>query len=212
MTLVGGYFGVGLQEGDRHIVKYLVVSVVSLFIGTVMGVLQVFPALHNWVVNTGQAGAWIDPLAHTHINLVGGVTVGMMGLVYYALPRVLKRPLYSRRLADASFWFSLIGVYLFFFVLLALGVAEGSYIGTHVPGIWGAAPVDGHTVNLLYYHAESRFYWLDELMVPGGILMGLGYWGFIANVLLSVYHRKERMPAAPKRMVGMKETYDGSGG
>ena len=57
--------------------------------------MQTFPGFSLWLRGAGAAGHLIDPLAHAHINLVGGVTMGMMGLFYYVLPRLLQRPPYS---------------------------------------------------------------------------------------------------------------------
>jgi cbb3-type cytochrome oxidase subunit 1 len=79
------------KEAGTPILAFLVMSVTHLFIGTVQGVLQTLPGVSQWLRAAGQAGHLIDPLAHAHINLVGGVTMGMMGLFYYVLPRVLGR-------------------------------------------------------------------------------------------------------------------------
>ena len=56
--------------------------------------------------------------------------MGMMGLFYFVLPRLTKRPIYSRVLAIGSFWFSTIGVIGFFSSLLILGIIEGNMIHT----------------------------------------------------------------------------------
>ena len=88
------------------VLRFLVLSVIHLFIGTVQGVIQTFPNVAQWLREAGPAGHLIDPLAHAHINLVGGVTMGMMGLIYYVLPKVMKRGIWSPVLSGASFWLS----------------------------------------------------------------------------------------------------------
>ena len=82
----------GAPSASRRCSSSSCVSVTNLFIGTVLGVMQTFPGVSLWLRGAGAAGHLIDPLAHAHINLVGGVTMGMMGLFYYVLPRVLQRP------------------------------------------------------------------------------------------------------------------------
>ena len=153
------------------ILRFLVLSVVHLFIGTVQGVLQTFPGIAQWLREAGPAGHLIDPLAHAHINLVGGVTMGMMGLIYYVLPKVLGRDVYSPALAGASFWLSTVGVLGFFLSLVILGIVEGRMIHegmTHTEALDVVGPV--HHLSI----------------VTTAFLMGFGYWTFILNVLLTV--------------------------
>ena len=70
----------------RYLAKFLITSVFSFFIGTVHGVLQVIPGIRAWLDSIGSPyggpGHMIDPLAHAHINLVGGVTILGMGVTY----------------------------------------------------------------------------------------------------------------------------------
>jgi cytochrome c oxidase cbb3-type subunit 1 len=169
------------SEGDaraRHsvgegpiVLRFLVLSVVHLFIGTVQGVIQTFPGVAQWLRESGPAGHLIDPLAHAHINLVGGVTMGMMGLFYFVLPRLLERPMYSAVLARASFWFSTVGVLSFFLSLVFLGLIEGNMIHggmTYAEALQAVGPI---------HHV---------LIVAAAFIMGFGYWAFITNILLTV--------------------------
>lgn len=55
--------------------------------------------------------------AHTHINLLGWVEMAIFAAVYYIVPRLVKRPIYSIKLVKAHFWihnFGLIGMVVFF--------------------------------------------------------------------------------------------------
>ncbi len=157
------------------VVAFLVVSVTNLFIGTVQGVLQTLPGVSQWLRAAGQAGHLIDPLAHAHINLVGGVTMGMMGLFYYVLPRVLGRPVRSPMLATASFWFSTLGVGIFAGSLVLFGLIEGNMVHrgmTYAQALEAVGPI---------HHI---------LIISGAMLMGFGYWTFITNVFLTVFTKK----------------------
>lgn len=161
-----------ITDYDKHITKFLLVSVISLLIGTIMGVMQVIPSVIAWLLESGRAGHWIDPLAHAHINLVGGVTTGMMGLIYFVLPRILNRPIYSIRLSNIAFWCSFIGVFGFYIFLVARGLYVGTLMHQGVP----------------FQDANSGVF--PGLMTFGVIIssvfMGLGYWGFISSVLLTI--------------------------
>ena len=157
------------------VLRFLVLSVIHLFIGTVQGVLQTFPGIAQWIREAGPAGHLIDPLAHAHINLVGGVTMGMMGLIYYVLPRVLGRGVYSPALSGASFWLSTVGVLGFFFSLVALGLVEGNMI--HDGMTWSEALAVVGPIHHI-------------LIITTAFLMGFGYWAFIINVLMTVMRKR----------------------
>ncbi len=156
------------------VIRFIVVSVTNLLIGTLLGVMQTFPGFGQWIRAAGAAGHMIDPLAHAHINLVGGVTMGMMGLYYYVMPRLLSRPIYSATLSEVSFWLSTIGVGIFFSSLVILGVIEGNMIHagmTYAQALEAVGPI---------HHI---------LIITGAMLMGFGYWTFIVNVYLTVFKK-----------------------
>ena len=163
------------QSQGLVVLRFLVLSVIHLFIGTVQGVLQTFPGIAQWIREAGPAGHLIDPLAHAHINLVGGVTMGMMGLIYYVLPKVLGRDVFSPALAGASFWLSTVGVLGFFFSLVALGTVEGNMIHS------GMTYSEALAVVGPIHHI---------LIVTTAFLMGFGYWAFIINVLMTVVQKR----------------------
>ncbi len=164
----------GVYETDT-ILRFVILSVIHLLIGTVQGVMQTFPGIAQWLREAGPAGHLIDPLAHAHINLVGGVTMGMMGIFYFLIPRITSRPLYSPTLAVYSFWFSTIGVAGFFSSLVILGIIEGNMI--HTGMTYGQAL---EAVGPIHH----------VLIVTFAFLMGFGYWAFITNVLLSIFKKR----------------------
>ncbi|HEB59982.1 MAG TPA: cytochrome-c oxidase [Gammaproteobacteria bacterium] len=160
---------------EGRILRFFLISVLNLLIGTIQGVTQTFPGIAQWIRESGPAGHLIDPLAHAHINLVGGVTMGMMGLFYYVLPKLVHRPIYSMTLASVSFWFSALGVATFYVSLVILGLIEGNMI--HNGMTYGQAL---EAVGAMHH----------ILIITGAMLMGLGYWTYITNVFLTVYKKR----------------------
>jgi cbb3-type cytochrome oxidase subunit 1 len=162
------------QYATGPIVRFFVLSVTNLFIGTVQGVLQTIPGISQWLRASGQAGHMIDPMAHAHINLVGGVTTGLMGLFYFVLPRLLHRPIYSPLLSATSFWFSAIGVGVFYSSLVIFGLIEGNMV----------------PAGLTYAQALEAVGPIHHIMIiTGAMVMGLGYWTYITNIYLTVFKR-----------------------
>ncbi|MBI5451070.1 MAG: cbb3-type cytochrome c oxidase subunit I [Gammaproteobacteria bacterium] len=71
--------------------------------------------------------------AHTHVNLLGWVEMAIFAAVYYIIPRIVHRPIYSIGLMKAHFWihnFGLIGMVVLFTLA---GVIGGSASMDHTP-------------------------------------------------------------------------------
>ncbi len=62
--------------------------------------------------------------AHTHINLLGWVEMAIFAAVYYIIPRLVRRPIYSIKLVKVHFWIhniGLVGMVVFFTVAGVIG-------------------------------------------------------------------------------------------
>ena len=149
--------------------------------GTIQGVYQVMPWSLDWLHATGTAGKMIDPMAHAHMNLVGGVSVALMGLLYFFVPKMLNRPMFSMKLAVFSFWCIVIGVFGFYFTAIGLGWAEGQMILDK--GVTDEAA------------KASMGIWHPLLLSTAASIMGLGFWSFITNMLMTL--KQKVAPGAP---------------
>jgi len=161
-----------MQSEHRYLVKFLVTSAIAFFIGTLHGLLQVLPPIRAWLDSIGSPyggpGHMIDPLAHAHINLVGGVTLLAMAVTYYILPAIAGLPIHSRRMAEHSFWWTTIGVSSFYVLLLIFGIWEGI--------LWAHDPAQVPSVH--------RFY--GPTISIASTVLAIGFWIYLANVLLTV--------------------------
>ena len=66
--------------------------------------------------------------AHTHINLLGWVEMAIFASIYYIVPRLIKRPIYSLRLVKVHFWIhnvGLVGMVVFFTIAGVVGGISG---------------------------------------------------------------------------------------
>ncbi|NWJ45912.1 MAG: cbb3-type cytochrome c oxidase subunit I [Chloroflexi bacterium] len=152
--------------------KFFVVSVVALLLGTLQGVYQVLPWSLDWLYKVGAAGQLIDPMSHAHMNLVGGCVFAFAGFVYYFLPRITGKPVYSIRLANFSFWSMFIGVFTFWLVLIILGFIEGDMVISQ-----GITPIAAK---------QAVGFWHPLLISSAASIMLLGFWTFIANIALTL--------------------------
>lgn len=171
----------GATEQEFLLAKFFAVGATGLLFGTVQGVYQVLPWSLDWLQKTGAAGHMIDPMAHAHMNLVGGVSVAIMGLLYYFLPRMLGRPIYSLALGKFSFWCITVGIFGFYFAAIGLGWIEGEMV------LQGFTDVEAK---------EAMGIWHPLLLSVTATIMGVGFWTFITNVLLTL--RQKPSADAPK--------------
>ena len=159
-------------DPQRRLLKFLVASALFFFIGTVHGVIQVIPPVRAWLDSIGSPyggpGHMIDPLAHAHINVVGGVVILSMAVTYYLLITIGRRPPYSWRLVDHSFWWTAIGVCGFYSTLLFFGIKEGfCLLAGDEAGIQSLHKVYGSLIAIV------------------STVMGMGFWIFFFNVFFT---------------------------
>lgn len=107
-------------ETDREFVRYtlwfvfacIIYSIIGFSWGALMGGVADF----RHFVDQRMFGKLIVR-AHTHINLLGWVEMAIFAAVYYIVPRLAKRPIYSVKLVKVHFWihnFGLLGMVTFF--------------------------------------------------------------------------------------------------
>ena len=100
--------------------KFVFTGTVMYFFVSIQGSMMSLPQVqrvthfNNWVV------------AHAHVGVLGFAGMVALGGLYYILPRIAKRPLYSRFMADFQYWLILIGVVGFTVVLTIAGLIQGN--------------------------------------------------------------------------------------
>lgn len=166
--------------GTEPLTKFLVLSVVSFCIGTLHGMLQVMPPIRHWLDSIGSPyggpGHMIDPLAHAHMNLVGGVVLLAMGVTYYLLPIFTGKAIHSLRMIDMTFWFTTIGAYGFYFVQMGFGLWEGALL---------------HTAGAEARAAAHHFY--GPAVALAGTVMAAGFFCYLINIGLTLRTAKQRV-------------------
>ena len=170
-----------LKAHDRRLPKYFLAGGAFLLLGGVHMVLKNLPWTADWLARAGYAGHLVRDLSNTHVMIVGGGTLISTGLCWYVLPRIVARPLSSPGLAQGAFWFTAVGLLIFYIALIANGIA----IGRLVSSGWD--------------YEAAKLHMGKAYRVPVGIgagVMGLGYWCFAANVFLTIF--QSRLVRVPK--------------
>lgn len=131
---------------DREYTKYtlwfiyacIIYSIIGFSWGALMGGVPTF----RHFVNSGVPGHRLV-LGHTHINLLGWVEMAIFGAVYFVIPRLVRRSIYSLRLVKVHFWmhnFGLLGVVVFFCAAGLIGVFiddEGELVASRFMSLAG---------------------------------------------------------------------------
>jgi cytochrome c oxidase cbb3-type subunit 1 len=116
----------GTMNGKWYLVKesvplkFLVSGAVFYFITCFQGPMQALRSVSaithftNWVVG------------HAHLALLGMFSFVMFACIYYIIPRVTNKAIYSKAAQEWHFWLSLVGFVAFFVSLTVAGLIQGS--------------------------------------------------------------------------------------
>ena len=116
------------NEFTRYILLFVYACIIYSIIGFSWGaIMGGVPAFRHFV--DYSAHGRLITLAHGHINLLGWVEMAIFAALYYVVPTVSRRSIYSLRLVKIHFWmhnFGLIGMVVFF---LTAGLVGGLSTG-----------------------------------------------------------------------------------
>ena len=170
-----------LAAHDRRLPKYFLAGGGFLVLGSLHMVVKNLPWVADWLARAGYPGHLVRDLSNTHVMIIGGGTLIVSGLTWYALPRMVGRPLASEGLAHGAFWFTAAGLLLFYVALVANGIAMGRLVAHG----WEYEAAKEHM---------GKLYRVPVGMGAG--VMGIGYWCFAANVMLTAF--QGRLVRCPK--------------
>ena len=169
MTLSGAWHKLRTDP----VLRLLVVSIsfygMSTFEGPMMAIKTVNALSHytDWTIG------------HVHSGALGWVALVTMGAMYYLIPRLFGRELYSLKLVELHFWSATIGIVLYITSMWVAGIMQGL--------MWRAVNEDG---TLTYSFVESvqamHPYYIvrtfgGAFFLFGAIVMAYNLWRTIAN-------------------------------
>jgi cytochrome c oxidase cbb3-type subunit 1 len=162
MTLSGAWHKLRTDP----VLRLLIVSIsfygMSTFEGPMMSIKTVNALSHytDWTIG------------HVHSGALGWVALVSMGAMYYLIPRLFGRELYSLKLVEVHFWTATIGIVLYIASMWVAGIMQGL--------MWRAVNADG---TLTYSFVESV-----QAMHPYYIVRTLGGAFFLLGALVMAYN------------------------
>jgi cytochrome c oxidase cbb3-type subunit I/II len=154
------------------IIKFMVAAItfygMCTFEGPLLSIKSVSALAHytDWIV------------AHVHGGALGWNGMLTFAMIYYLVPFLWKREIYSKKLMDMHFWISFVGIVFYYISMLAAGLTQGL--------MWRAQKSDG---NLLYpefvetVSSIQPLYWVRAF---GGLLFIIGFLIMLWNIFKTV--------------------------
>ena len=145
--------------------KFVFTGTIMYFFVSIQGSMMALPDVqrvthfNNWVI------------AHAHVGVLGFAGMIALGGIYYFLPLITGKPLYSRFLADFQYWMILIGVVGFTVVLTIVGLIQGN------------AWLNGETVYRVL--PQMQMYYIARASI--GLLIFTSAVALLFNVIMTLF-------------------------
>lgn len=162
MTLSGAWEKLRTDPVLRLLVVSIAFYGMSTFEGPMMSIKTVNSLSHytDWTIG------------HVHSGALGWVALISLGSLYYLIPKLFGRELYSLKLVEVHFWVATIGIVLYITSMWVAGIMQGL--------MWRAVNPDG---TLTYSFVESV-----QAMHPYYIIRFLGGVLFLSGALVMAYN------------------------
>ncbi|GAB4488520.1 MAG: hypothetical protein OHK006_19060 [Thermodesulfovibrionales bacterium] len=123
---------------DRFVKNFIIVSIVYLGVSSVFGIAMI---MHQQLMSL--------KFVHSHLNMLGWVSMMIYGVGYHILPRFAGRPLKHPKMGELHFWTANIGlVGMLVFYSLTVFQPSGAY--TALTAIFGVLNV--FSIVLFFYN------------------------------------------------------------
>jgi len=123
---------------DRFVKGFIIMSIVYLGIAAVLG-----------IVMLANQDLMAMKFVHSHLNMLGWISMMIYGVGYHILPRFMGRPLYSNKIGEAQFYLANISL-VAMLVFYTLNVYDPSGVYRLLTVVSGA--VQAVTIFLFFYN------------------------------------------------------------
>jgi cytochrome c oxidase cbb3-type subunit 1 len=173
-SVFNGYLSMGgqwHQMRENYLVKFLILGITFYGLQTLQGPMQAIRTFSAFIHYTD----WVP--AHIHMGTMGWVSMICFASIYFMVPRIWDREIYSIPLANLQFWLVLVGQLIWSISLWVAGVLQA--------GMWNAMNSDGSlTYTFMETMVEMYPYWWARAF--GGIIYLVGLIIFIYNLYMTV--------------------------
>jgi cytochrome c oxidase cbb3-type subunit I len=167
MTLSGAWEKLRTDPVMRFLIVSLSFYGMSTFEGPMMSIKTVNALSHytDWTVG------------HVHSGALGWVGLVTMGSMYYLIPRLFNRELYSLALVEWHFWIATIGIIFYIVSMWVSGIMQGL--------MWRAVNEDG-TLTYSFIESVQAMHPFYAMRFLGGLLFLVGMCIMAYNVWMTI--------------------------
>ncbi|NIQ96984.1 MAG: cytochrome C oxidase Cbb3 [Desulfuromonadales bacterium] len=173
-SVINGYLSMGgqwHQMRENYLVKFLILGITFYGLQTLQGPLQSVRSFSAFIHYT----EWVP--GHVHMGTLGWVSLVLFAAIYYLVPRIYGRELYSIPMANLHFWLVLIGQLIYSISMWIAGVMQA--------GMWHQINADGSLAySFIEVVAEMYPYWWVRAF--SGVIYLAGIAVFIYNLFMTV--------------------------
>jgi cytochrome c oxidase cbb3-type subunit 1 len=193
-TVVHNLFATIQQDWTKYLksvpIRFLMLGNLFYFITCVQGPLM---SLRNINEITSKTD-WV--IGHAHVSLYGTFTFFAIAGIYYVIPAMSKKPLWSNRLAEWHFALNFWGSFFFLFSLWVGGFLQGLMWSNWADGSSYAEFHDQVTrLPFLQTVADTRDWWI--LRAIGGTIILVGNILFVVNLFNTILFNPANEPDTP---------------
>jgi cytochrome c oxidase cbb3-type subunit I len=148
--------------------KFVFTGTIMYFFVNIQGSFMALPQVqrvthyNNWVVG------------HAHIGVFGFAGITALGGLWYILPKITNKPLYSRFLADFQYWLVLMGISVMAIDLTIVGLLQGN------------AWLNGEAV----YRVLPEIHLYYVIRAASGLLIASGAYVGLYNVVRTLFFNR----------------------
>lgn len=154
------------------IIKFFVTALtfygMSTFEGPLLSIKSVSHLAHysDWIIG------------HVHGGTLGWNGFLTFGMIYFMVPKLWRREMYSKSLMTTHFWIGFAGILLYYVSMAAAGITQGL--------MWRALDAQGNLVYPDFVETVLKIvplYWVRAL---GGVLFLIGFFIMVYNVFKTI--------------------------
>ncbi len=154
--------------------RFILIGAFFYFLVSAQGTFQAMRDINMYL----HFSQW--PVGHAHLALLGSFGFLVMGTIYFIIPRVTGREIFSMRLASYHFWFTILGFVLFFASMTNLGLIQSS----------------GWTQNITIVIVLPQLKPLFIVRALGGGTIILGQYIFFYNIMMTLRGKPAQEPVS----------------
>jgi cytochrome c oxidase cbb3-type subunit I/II len=106
--------------------RFIVLGFLNYIFVSIQGTFQAFRDMNLYL----HYSQW--PVMHSHLSLYAAFGITIMGIMFWVIPRLTVKPLWSKKLMDISWWTTFMGFIVFMAGMMLAGLVANANWFTHM--------------------------------------------------------------------------------